>query len=50
MKYVVYLEDWAGCFAEEVFSSREDAERYINGRKEYFIIETNGDYELEMVY
>ena len=50
MKYVVYLEDWAGCFAEEAFSSREYAEEYINGRQEYFIVETDGDWELEMVY
>lgn len=50
MKYVVYFEDWSGCYADKVFTSKEEAEEYINKNTDCFILETNGDYALELVY
>jgi len=57
MKYVVYFEEWSGCYAEEVFTSKESAEEYINNHKNnlleeenYFILETNGDWATELIY
>lgn len=50
MKYVVYFEHCTGCYAEEVFTSKEDAEKYVSENENCFIIETEGDWELVMVY
>ena len=57
MKYVVYVENGFGAFAEKALNTKEEAERYIkenentlNEDENFFILEGVRDWALELVY